>query len=184
MTILCDKGHTLGSQTQRRGPCQAGVPAQRAENAQGQGWREAAQPPSPLKGGGGARGGSAAPPALGRRSRSRGGRLSSPAFWGVLARAHLHLICMAIHPLPAFPAPQQPFPALEKGTGPGVPLSAASHTVPPRGRDNGGGEEVGAGSGWPARPVGTIVREALSVCIASALAAERGAGIPRMLPGP
>lgn len=127
---------------------------------QGQGGREAAQLPSPPKRGGGARGGSALP--LGLRVRGRvgvggGGQLSSPAFWGVLARAHLHLICMPIHPLPAFPPPpSSPFLPWRKGLS-RVPLPAAPHTVPPRGQDNGGGEEVGAGSGPRARPVGTIV---------------------------
>lgn len=53
-----------------------------------------------------------------------------------------------------------------------------------RGKDNGVGRRWSRGSGWPARLAGTIVCGALSVCIASALAAERGTSIPGMLPEP
>ena len=102
------------------------------------------------------------------------------AFWGGLVRVHQHLICMAIHPLGHSQPPQKPLPALEKGTRPGSPPQSP-HTAPFQRAGQWGGEEVEAGSGWAARLAGTIVCGALSVCIASALAAEWGTGIPGML---
>lgn len=79
--------------------------------------------------------------------------------------------------------PQQPLPALEKGTEPGPPPSRPPHCAPQRARQWGWGG--GGGGVWPAGQAGgNHCAEALSVCIASGLAAEWGAGIPGMLPGP
>lgn len=64
------------------------------------------------------------------------------------------------------------------------PPAPRTHSAPPQRagpwRWGGGGE----GSGLAGPAAGTVVCEALSVCIASALAAECGTGIPRMLPEP
>lgn len=75
------------------------------------------------------------------------------------ARAHEHLICMAIHPLPAFPAPRSPFLPWRKGRGLGPLPSGPPLCPPPRGKDNGGA--VGEGAG------GNHCAEARSVCTAA-----------------
>lgn len=113
--------------------------------------------------------------------RAAEGATPQTAFWGRLAWVHQHLICMAIHPLGHSQPPQKPFPALEKGTRPGSPPTSAPNTALLQREGQWGGEEAEARSGWAARLAGTIVCGAPSVCIASALAAEWGTGIPRML---
>lgn len=100
-----------------------------------------------------------------------------PPSWGILAWVHQCLICMAIHPLPSFPATP------EWGLVP-LPVPPPSDCPSPERRTMVVGRRWWRGLAGLARLAGTIVCEALNVCTASALAAEWGTSIPRMLPEP
>lgn len=84
----------------------------------------------------------------------RWGQLTRPTFWAVPAQVHQHLICMAIHPLLTFPAPPEVPSCPEERDQAWVPAQSPSILSPHRGKDNGGGEKVEEGSGWPGQAVG------------------------------
>lgn len=174
MTVLCDKGPPVEDQAARRGTSQAGVPDGGKADARPRGG-PGSRLPSPQKEVPSAAGSSAQ-----RWGRRRGGSLPSlwgPPSWGILAWVHQCLICMAIHPLPSFPATP------EWGLVP-LPVPPPSDCPSPEGRTMVVGRRWWRGLAGLARLAGTIVCEALNVCTASALAAEWGTSIPRMLPEP